>query len=287
MSDNPQYGPATPFALPAIRCLRLVGGDAVTFAQSQFMNDVAALAPGRFQWNGWLSPKGRVQALFALARVDDGTLCLVGHFDAEALGTALGRFVFRSRVKIAPWESVRASGSLAPPRLASGATLGVEAGGGIEMDLCGTAGPRTLVLHEADPDGPVPAAHPERLDAWYALDLVHGWPSLPGNDLQAWTPQQLSLERLSAFSVRKGCYPGQEIVARTHFLGRAKRGLVLLEVDAARAGDAVRFDDGAEGVITAATATRALAVCPTERGSTVEVSGRSATELPLCEGLRR
>lgn len=287
MSDNPQYGPAAPFALPAIRCLRLVGGDSVAFAQSQFMNDVAALAPGRFQWNGWLSPKGRVQALFALARIDDGTLCLVGHFDAEALAAALARFVFRSRVKIAPWASVAASGMLAAPAVASGAALGIGGDGPIEFDLSGTAGARTLVLSEDASDASTASGDTERVDAWYALGLAHGWPSLPGVDLEAWTPQQLSLERLGAFSVRKGCYPGQEIVARTHFLGRAKRGLVLLDVDGARAGDPVRFDDGVEGVVAAATATRALAVCPTEHGAAVDVAGRPAAALPLADGLQR
>ena len=87
--------------------------------------------------------------------------------------------------------------------------------------------------------GPADVAHlrtatvvptiPPPSHAGQAFDLEHGLPRLPASQAEHWTPQQLSLERLGAFSVKKGCYPGQEIVARTHFLGKAKRGLALLE----------------------------------------------------------
>ena len=55
--------------------------------------------------------------------------------------------------------------------------------------------------------------------------MRHGLPRLPASQREQWTPQQLALDRLAAYSVKKGCYPGQEIVARTHFLGKAKRSL--------------------------------------------------------------
>ena len=67
---------------------------------------------------------------------------------------------------------------------------------------------------------------------WRVQDLQHGLPRLSAAQREQWTAQQLSLERLPAFSVKKGCYPGQEIVARTHFLGKAKRGLVLFRAEA-------------------------------------------------------
>ena len=68
-------------------------------------------------------------------------------------------------------------------------------------------------------------------------------PRLRPSEADRWTPQQLSLDRLRAYSVKKGCYPGQEIVARTHFLGQAKRGLVLFELhDGVEAGAEVMQD---------------------------------------------
>src|SRR5690606_29091774 len=88
-----------------------------------------------------------------------------------------------------------------------------------ELDLSSEAGPRTLRIG-GEPAPPDPAA----LARWTAADVAHGLPRLEASQAEKWTPQQLSLDRLRAYSVRKGCYPGQEIVARTHFLGKAKRG---------------------------------------------------------------
>ena len=76
-------------------------------------------------------------------------------------------------------------------------------------------------------------------DRWAAIDLAHGLPRLADAQSGQWTPQQLSLDRLRAYSVKKGCYPGQEIVARTHFLGQAKRGLVLFDGRCARGARAL------------------------------------------------
>ncbi|TZF89682.1 folate-binding protein, partial [Lysobacter lacus] len=191
------------------------------------MNDVAELVDGDWQWSGWLDPKGRVHALFALLRRDAECVWLVGTADADALGAALGRFVFRSKVKFEPAAMV-ARGRLANPHAAIGAHA-ASGPDGVELDLSGDAGARTLLLEAGHPVG---SANPGKASEWWALDIAHGWPALPGVQLGAWTPQQLSLQRLSAFSVKKGCYPGQEIVARTHFLGRAKRGMALLSVDA-------------------------------------------------------
>ena len=73
MPDNP----STRFALPGHRILALEGPDAARFAHAQFMSDVAGLADGHWQWSGWLTPKGRVLALFALLRLDAQRLWLL------------------------------------------------------------------------------------------------------------------------------------------------------------------------------------------------------------------
>src|SRR5690606_12652851 len=79
----------------------LEGRDATAFAQAQFMSDVRLLQPGQWQWSGWLTPKGRVIALFALLLRDPETVWLVLQ-DAEpdAFASALRRFVFRSKVTV-------------------------------------------------------------------------------------------------------------------------------------------------------------------------------------------
>ena len=100
MPDNPTF-PAGPFALPDHRVLELSGRDAGVFAHAQFMNDVAGLAVGQWQWNGWLTPKGRVVALFALLKLDAERLwLLLPDVDPGELASKLQRFVFRSKVSL-------------------------------------------------------------------------------------------------------------------------------------------------------------------------------------------
>jgi folate-binding protein YgfZ len=79
----------------------------------------------------------------------------------------------------------------------------------------------TLESISAEPDT-------HALDLWHCLDIRKGWIWLNETQKNRWTPQMLSLERINAYSLKKGCYPGQEIVARTHYLGKSKRSLVTI-----------------------------------------------------------
>ena len=121
---------ATPdFTLPGHSILSLHGADAVAFAQSQFMNDVAALADGQWQWNGWLTPKGRVIALFALLRLDAQTLwLLLPDVAADALVPLLQRYVFRSKLVLQSIDTA-VSANFCAPLLASDAAFAVIAEG--------------------------------------------------------------------------------------------------------------------------------------------------------------
>jgi folate-binding protein YgfZ len=248
------------------------------------MNDVAALAPGHWQWNGWLTPKGRVVALFALLKIDAERLwLLLPDVDPGALATQLQRFVFRSKVRLAPRTDLVASGGFAHPVAAAGALL-AEDGTGVELDMGGTGRPRWLRISSAQAP-----ADDGALARWRAFDLEHGLPRLPSSQAEQWTPQMLSLERLHAFSVRKGCYPGQEIVARTHFLGQAKRGLALFEAGAAVAPGA-EVSDGARvaGTVVSAAGELALAVLPLEReAEALFAAGVELAPRALLDGLAR
>ena len=293
MSDNPQPAPAHEFRLPGHDVLAITGRDASAFSQAQFMNDVALLGDGQWQWNGWLTPKGRVIALFALLRLDAETLWLVlPDADAHELATKLQRFVFRSKVKLEAREDLHAIGQFAPPTAASGSTA-APIDGGMELDLGGEGGPRSLRITSTD------AASDDALAArWRAFDLQHGLPHLAGIQVEAWTPQQLSLDRLRAFSVKKGCYPGQEIVARTHFLGQVKRGLIRLQGAAVgELGDVMAnapVDPDAlaslraAGKLICAEGDEGLAVMPIDAGDGPFSTGnQSCTRLPLLDGLAR
>ena len=268
--------------------IALEGPDAAAFAQAQFANDVVALAPGHWQWNAWLTPKGRVIALFALLKLEqERILLLLSDTDADGLASQLQRFVFRRKLKIATRDDLQVSGAFREADSARNARIGVD-GDLIEIDYGDGNEGRTLRVAPAREW----AEHGDSRARWKAFDLLHGLPRLPAAQLEQWTPQQLSLERLQAFSVKKGCYPGQEIVARTHFLGKAKRGLVFFEADAAIAcgaevSDAQRVIGS---IVSASDGERhlALAVLPLEReDSALNTGGILLREIPLIDGLQR
>ena len=277
------------FALPDHALIALEGPDATAFAQAQFASDVAALAPGHWQWSAWLTPKGRVIALFALLKLaEDRILLLLSDTDADALATQLQRFVFRRKSKISAQPDCRVSGAFARPDSAQDARIGV-AGDRVELDFGDGSEPRTLHIHAGPVTHPV---DPQASARWTAYDLRHGLPRLANAQREQWTPQQLSLERLRAFSVKKGCYPGQEIVARTHFLGKAKRGLVLFEAAAPVApGAEVGHGHGTIGsIVSASDGERhlALAVLPLEREAVaLGAEGIELREIELSDGLQR
>ena len=287
MADNLSRTSPPVFALPDHAVVVLEGPDAVAFAHAQFANDVVALTPGQWQWNAWLTPKGRVIAVFALAKLSGDRLCLVlPDHPADAFAEALRRFVFRRKLKIDVPVDTAVSAAFAAPTHAQGASVH-EANGMIELDLGGDGGPRTWRI------GPAAEEDAASQAAWHIADLRHGLPRLPASQREQWTPQQLALDRLSAYSVKKGCYPGQEIVARTHFLGKAKRSLqsfvadgVVNERASVREGDrdvgevACVALDGASSVL--------LAVMPLDHAGTGLVAdGHALTRQPLLDGLRR
>ena len=288
LSDNLPTSATPWFALPDHTVISLEGPDATAFAQAQFANDVAALAPGYWQWNAWLTPKGRVIALFALLKLEQGRiLLLLPDADGGELASQLRRFVFRRKLKIEKKDDLQASGAFREPDSARNARIGID-GDSIEID-CGDGDKgRTLRIAPAGE----PLEHADSCARWKAFDLLHGLPRLPAQQREQWTPQQLSLQRLQAFSVKKGCYPGQEIVARTHFLGKAKRGLVLFEAESPVAPDAEVSD--AVHVVGSVVSTGgsgcplALAVLPLEReAGALKAGGIGLRELPLIDGLQR
>ncbi|XQA71007.1 YgfZ/GcvT domain-containing protein [Xanthomonas sacchari] len=290
MPDNLNLESGGFSALPHLQYVALRGPDAAAFAHAQFANDVQALAVGQWQWNAWLTAKGRVIAVFALLRqADDALLMLLADGGAEELATALGRFVFRRKLRVSVEDTLVAFGRLSLPEQARGATSAHDEAGVIELDMGGDGLPRTLRLVPA-PAADAPAADPALAEAWRAADLRLGLARLAPSQREQWTPQQLGLDRLHAFSVKKGCYPGQEIVARTHFLGKAKRAAQLLEVDAPVAIDAEVLRDGQPfGSVVSVAGTLALAVLPLEEAppAGLDVDGHPARWQPLVDGLAR
>jgi folate-binding protein YgfZ len=202
-------------SLPELELLEIAGADAVNFAHAQFSSDVRSLENGAWQWSAWLSPQGRVRAFFSLIRTDDEHLLLLlrgGH--AEVLRAALAPYVMREKV------GLRA----ADDRY----VLGSDADHASALRLPGMP-QRWLILceNEAAAD-----TSPPQHEAWRLADIRAGLPQLPDTLLDQLLPQWLGLDRLGAISVKKGCYPGQEVMSRLHFKGGNKRSLYRLQLHA-------------------------------------------------------
>jgi folate-binding protein YgfZ len=184
--------------------VRLQGSDALAFAQSQFSSDVNALQIGSWQWSAWLDAKGRVVALFHLVYLNPDELLLVLRgCDATRVAKGLARYVFRSRVEITTLPAL--------PMVDADNAQAFSANGDVN-EL--TLGLDSYAVHIGSPH----AANSQWRHA--AMQAGHPWlvESLHGTLL----PPALSLRRLGAVSFSKGCFPGQEIVARMHYRGRHK-----------------------------------------------------------------
>jgi folate-binding protein YgfZ len=269
------------------------GPQAAAFLQAQAMNDVAPLAVGQWHWNGWLSAKGRVLALFALLRTDaEAFLLVLPDEPAPALRDALQRFVFRSKVRLAVRDDLACAAQWpgeAPS--ADGRDRAASGEGAWALDWSGNALARRLWIVSAD-SAWLGDADPSADARWRRDDLEHGLPRLSPAQREQWTPQMLSLQRLHAFSLKKGCYPGQEIVARTHYLGQAKRELALVKGDGLVEGAALNAagqDAPIGAVVCVADAGRtALAVAASGSADRSWVcAGREVERRPLSMGLQR
>jgi len=208
---------------PSFSEILVDGPDALSFVHGQLAGDIKAIAPGQWRFAAYCVPDGRVQALM-MAAVEAPTrlrLLLPGDL-AATVQDRLGRYRLRARCEI----------SGRPVRIT---THDPEMPDSIEVEdriyLCGAFEWRVTLADSA----PIEAA------IW-SEQVAHGIPWIVAATSEKFLPQMLALDQLAAFSLRKGCFPGQEVVARTHFLGRSKRHLVRLK----RSGGADPLEPGSE-----------------------------------------
>jgi folate-binding protein YgfZ len=226
--------------------LRMTGNDAAEFLHGQLSSDVKALAPMQAQASTYCSPKGRVLANFILWRDAEGFAALLSRDLLAAIKKRLAMFVLRSKVAIEDVSGQYVVLGVAGPAAAGalsracGAAPGeansvTRAGAGV---LLGLGGERFLALVQPEAAQAAWATLSTELvpageEAWRWLDIRAGapWITVPTQD--EFVPQMANLELTGAVNFQKGCYPGQEIVARTQYLGKLKRRMFLLHADVA------------------------------------------------------
>ena len=240
--------------LDDLTVLRVTGRDALAWLQGQLTADVDEVDASTSRLAAWCSPRGRVLALFRLFIDPGGGYLIV--CERWVAATLLGRlrmFVLRSDVRIDDAGDdlavVGATGTGAlPGRAAAWAQTAAidDAARFGEMALARVPGrrprflvtaPRACVASIASPAAAaVRTASPSE---WRLADIRAGVPRITAKSSDAFLPQMLNLDRLGAVSFEKGCYVGQEIVARAQHLGRVKRRAYVGWTSAAAEGDAV------------------------------------------------
>ena len=229
--------------LPDVGLIRFSGEDAQTFLHNQLTCDVEALAPGRSTYGAYCTPKGRVLATFLLWRTADAFFMQLPASLREPIQKTLTRFILRAKVKAedvaGDWALLGASGSDADTvaRRAAGQAPAEAhhvslAPGSMAIRLPGdrceivTRWDKAASLVEPGWEN----AGPER---WEWLDIRAGVPVITPATQEEFVPQMVNLDLIGGVSFEKGCYPGQEIVARMRYRGTLKQRMVLASVKSA------------------------------------------------------
>jgi tRNA-modifying protein YgfZ len=217
--------------------LLIQGEDAQAFLQGQLTNDVLQCTKDRAQFGGYCSPTGRLLANFLLINTPEAYLLHLPSAITASFVERLRKFVLRARVKIEIASDLRALG-MAGPKAAQvlGQIFGalpdrtlhvVRAGRSFALRLPGglflLVGPAAdIESHRTQALGDtVPAS----TQCWDWLQIHAGIPWILPPTRDQFIPQMIGLDTLGGVGFQKGCYPGQEIVARSQYLGSVKRHL--------------------------------------------------------------
>ena len=226
--------PAHSFAghatLTHLGVIRASGPDAASFLQGQLTQDVVLLGLDTARLAAYCNPKGRMQASFIVVKTGAEELLLV--CEQSVLAAVLKRlsmFVLRARCKLTDASGeFRLLGLAGPlPLLSDAAWTRADEAGAIVVSLLPALG-QGLGLQIAAHDAPLPRSPAIDAAHWQWL-LVRSGLALVGQPcFEAFVPQMLNYESIGGVSFKKGCYPGQEVVARSQFRGTLKRRAHLL-----------------------------------------------------------
>jgi folate-binding protein YgfZ len=244
-------------SLDSLGVLRARGPDARKFLQGQLSNDMSRLSGERALLAGYHNVQGRAIALLRLIELSgDDFIAILPRELVGALAVRLGKFILRAKVKLgddsAAWQVLgiivgsgsesasAAAAALLPPR------AGVRHVDGAHIVRIGESAPRLLMVRPAD--SPPPEGHaPLSLRDWQLAAIAAGEPQVYAATSEEFVAQMLNLDLIEGISFEKGCYTGQEVIARAHFRGRVKRRMQRFITEgtmALAAGDTARLADG-------------------------------------------
>ena len=223
----PDSAPADP-RLP-LAALRFVGADAAQFLQGQLTADCLRLPRGEWRYAAYCSPKGRILANGVLLRADENDFAFVVDSQrAGAVGKRLSMFVLRAKVKIenddGAFFAVIDDGAQSPNRFAP------DPARESLWRICEAPQPRRTILwaHDEAAAEAAQAQNPITATEWLRAQIEAGIGWIGDDNADSLIPQMIDWDSLGGVNFQKGCYVGQEIIARLHYRGRAKKRAALL-----------------------------------------------------------
>lgn len=262
--------------------MHISGADAGTFLCAQLTTDVQRLGHDQHGLTAWCDAKGRALCTLRIVPVDTGYLLIVAADLAPTISKRLRMYVLRAQVEITDMTADWALSAI--PHTSANMTL--PADGTVVHDDTGHLlgldtgnGPGALRLQHA---GTSDDALPPSDNRWQLAAVDAGLPELAAATSGLFVPQMLNLHRLGGIEFDKGCYPGQEVVARLHYRGRLTRHMMRLHWQGAtqpHPGDTIVDNDGGrQGTVVRSACTEAgsgrlLAVISTQAAHATLASG--------------
>ena len=224
------------YSLP-LSIIKISGKDATTFLQGQLTQDMASLDK-QWKYSAQCNPKGRVIAFFITFKHQDSFYLITDHNSCEQAIMQLQKYVMRSNVILSRLEELvyfienESNDTEFKVQInENNISLSTQIG-----DLI--IGSEALVNEHSF----------SSINAWQQANIKNSVPFLRSKALEKFTPEAINLDLLGAVSFSKGCYTGQEIVARMHYLGKAKRRLfftnIIGNIDDISVGDNITDQEG-------------------------------------------
>ncbi len=225
--------------------LHVSGNDAEAFLQGQFSNDISVLESPGSQLSTWSTPKGRVISLFRVVRVADGYLIKIPSELVEPVLKRLRMYVMMSKVVIEPRDDLIAIGIGGDGAMNALAEQGIAMPENTDDTVALPSGwitrvrgeiPRFEVIGDTEQVASiwkrvVDTCGMASEEAWRLQNIDAGVPSVTAVTTEEFVLQMMNLQLIDGVSFKKGCYPGQEIVARMHYLGKLKRAMFRFQYE--------------------------------------------------------
>lgn len=226
--------------------IKVSGSDAQTFLQGQFSNDITSVDEQHGQLSAYCTPKGRMLAIFHIFRFHNAYYLQLPRELVEKVMKRLHMFVLRAQVDVEDasesFVRIGVNGPKAPQLLAQATQLNIPQD--VDSAVCENdflimkmpgIQPRFEIIAELEAatrlwrELDVHAA-PVGPKQWTLLDILAGQPQIYPETVELFIPQMTNLQQAGGLSFTKGCYPGQEIVARSQYLGKLKRRMYAAHV---------------------------------------------------------